>query len=83
LAEYLQAALYNRLISPRFYWLPQGLPFLHLRETRYHLLHGIQAMDPVRRAMLAANVAAYRDDEMESQKALVGMLGGWVVRPGR
>jgi hypothetical protein len=72
----LKAALYNRLIAPRLYWLPEGLPFLHLGETRYHPLPGIEAMDPVRRAMLAANVAAYRDDEMESQTALVGMLGG-------
>jgi hypothetical protein len=78
----LKAALYNRLMAPRVYWLPQGLPFLHLGETRYHSLPGIDAMDPVRRAMLAANVAVYRDDDMGPQKALAGMLGGLDGRAG-
>ncbi len=72
---WIETALYNRLLAPRCYWLPQGLLFLHLGETRYHPLSDIDAMDPVRRAMLAANVAAYRDDGVEPQKALAKMVG--------
>jgi dTDP-4-amino-4,6-dideoxygalactose transaminase len=70
----LKAALYNRMISPRLYWLPQALPFLHLGETRYHPLVGIACMDAQRLALLPANVADYRSDAMQAQAALTGML---------
>jgi dTDP-4-amino-4,6-dideoxygalactose transaminase len=72
----LQAMLYNRLIAPRLYWLPHSLPFLHLGETRYQPLSAIEAMDPLRQALLATNVAAYRADDMAAQTALAGMLKG-------
>jgi dTDP-4-amino-4,6-dideoxygalactose transaminase len=71
----LKVALYNQMISPWLYWLPQGLPFLHLGETRYHTLPAIDAMDSVRQSVLPANIAAYRGDDMAAQKALVDMLG--------
>ena len=63
------------MIWSRLYWLPQGLPFLHLGETRYHTLPAIDAMDSVRQSVLPANIAAYRGDDMAAQKALVDMLG--------
>lgn len=72
---WLKTALYNRMISPWLYWLPQGLPFLHLGETRYHTLSAIDGMDPFRLDVLPANIAAYRSDEMDAQRALVDMLG--------
>ena len=72
---WLKTALYNQMISPWLYWLPQGLPFLHLGETRYHTLSAIDAMDPLRLDVLPANIAAYRSDDMGTQTALVGMLG--------
>ena len=55
----IKARLYNRMLSPRIYWLPQVLPFLHLGETRFHPLHGIASMDAGRRALLPVNVEAY------------------------
>ena len=71
----LKSVLYNGMISPWLYWLPQSLPFLHLGETRFHTLPSIEAMDAVRRALLPANLAVYRDDDMAVQKALVERLG--------
>jgi dTDP-4-amino-4,6-dideoxygalactose transaminase len=58
----LKARLYNVMISPFVYWLPQALPFLHLGETRYHVLSGIDGMDQVREELLAANILHYRND---------------------
>ncbi len=58
----LKARSYNAMISPFVYWLPQALPFLHLGETRYHALTGIDAMDQGREALLVANISRYQDD---------------------
>jgi dTDP-4-amino-4,6-dideoxygalactose transaminase len=70
----LKAALYNRMISPWLYWLPQALPFLHLGETRYHPLNEIACMDAQHLALLPENVADYREDVMAAQTALSAML---------
>lgn len=58
----LKARLYNGMISPYVYWLPQSLPFLHLGETRYHKLAAIEGMDPVRSGLLACNISRYQND---------------------
>ena len=70
----LKASLYNLLISPRLYWLPQGLPFLHLGETRYHPLLAIECMDQAKQAILPANIMAYKNNTMKSQQALTRMI---------
>ena len=66
--------LYNKMISPYLYWLPESLPFLHLGETRYHPLQEIKAMEPERLALLPANITAYQADELLIQKKLASML---------
>ncbi len=58
----LKARLYNAMISPYLYGLPQSLPFLHLGETRYHALVEIENMDTVRQSLLAANIKGYQSD---------------------
>jgi dTDP-4-amino-4,6-dideoxygalactose transaminase len=58
----LKARVYNVIISPLLYWLLESLPFLHLGETRYHPLLGIDAMDQLRLDMLASNVVRYQND---------------------
>ncbi len=58
----LKVKLYNAIISPYFYWLPQSLPFLHLGETRFHALHEIKNMDQQRFSLLATNIRCYQDD---------------------
>ena len=71
----LKVHLYNWMILPRLYWLPQSLPFLHLGETRYHPLPGIDAMDQTRLELLPDNIVAYRDNGSEAQQSLVGIIG--------
>lgn len=55
----LKVYLYNLMIHPRLYWLPDSLPFLHLGETRYHVLHGLKGMDDGRKKILLNNIYAY------------------------
>jgi len=77
----LKAILYNQMINPWLYWIPQQLPFLHLGETRYHPLRNIGAIDAARFSMLAANVKEYRDDTIVGQQAVAEMLAGHGFRP--
>lgn len=58
----LKARLYNLMISPLFYWLPQSLPFLHLGETRYHALSDLDGLDQVRLDLLSSNIRHYQND---------------------
>ena len=58
----LKARLYNAMISPLLYWLPQAMPFLHLGETHYHKLSAIDVMDQVRLNLLACNIDCYQRD---------------------
>jgi len=81
LSFWLKSILYNQLINPWLYWIPQQLPFLHLGETRYHSLRNIDAIDAARFSMLATNVKAYRDDTIVGQKAMAEMLAGHGFRP--
>ena len=74
LALRLQATLYNRLLSPRLYWIPQALPFLHLGETRYQPLKRIAPMDTARRALLPANIEGYRQDTSDTRAAIAGVI---------
>jgi len=67
---WLNIVIYNLMISPYLYWIPQGLPFLHLGDTQYHPLSGIEAMDSARLRLLAGNMQKYRDDSPNTQLAL-------------
>jgi dTDP-4-amino-4,6-dideoxygalactose transaminase len=55
----LYAALYNRLISPRIFWMLEQMPFLHFGETRYQPLETLRAMDDARLAVLPVNARNY------------------------
>ncbi|MDH5387418.1 MAG: DegT/DnrJ/EryC1/StrS family aminotransferase [Gammaproteobacteria bacterium] len=71
---WLKAKLYNWMIRPRLYWLPQNLPFLHLGETRYSPLDSIEGMDQVKLSMLTTNIKTYQDNSFSAQKNLAAML---------
>lgn len=71
----LQATLYNLMLSPRLYWLPQSLPFLHLGETRFHPLDQVAPMDAGRLALLSANIEAYRRRPETARKTLAELTG--------
>ena len=69
----LTALLYNLMRSPYLYWIPQGLPFLHLGDTRYYPLTAIETMDPERCRLLERNVSGYQHDSNDVQAALAGI----------
>lgn len=70
----LKAVLYNLMITPGMYWIPQGLPFLHLGETQYKPLSGIDAMDSVRCGLLAVNVDKYQQYNAIVQVSLANLM---------
>jgi dTDP-4-amino-4,6-dideoxygalactose transaminase len=70
----VKTAIYNRLRSPRLYWLLQDLPFLHLGETHFRPLTGISGMDQYRIGLLPANIEAYRDFNANVQSAIADMV---------
>ena len=72
---WLKTKLYNWMINPRLYWLPQGLPFLHLGETQYHPLSSLEGMDRIKTLLLPSNVDAYQHNTMSAQKKLSMILG--------
>jgi hypothetical protein len=71
--------------SPYLYWIPLGLPFLHLGETRYHPLTAIETMDPARLRLLDRNISKYQHDKDHVQMAMAdiaketGACGGVVI----
>ncbi len=77
LGFWLKAALYNLMLSPYSYWLPQGLPFLHLGETRFYPLTALGSMDPIRIGVLDENVSAYQQRGMRVQSTLSGLIAEW------
>jgi len=82
----LKARLYNVMISPWLYWLPQSLPFLHLGETRYQPLSAIELIDRQRMDLLVTNIYYYQTDEaaqirIEKMSAMLQAVNS-VVRDG-
>jgi dTDP-4-amino-4,6-dideoxygalactose transaminase len=75
LAFQMKVGLYNALISPYLYWIPQALPFLRLGETQYHPLDSIRAMDPEQQHLLAANVERYLERDTGVQASLADIIG--------
>ena len=81
----VKVRLYNAMIEPRLYWLPQSLPFLHLGETRYHTLRDIGAMDQMRLDVLPGNISRYQDDTNASVRCenISLMLDSLASLPGK
>jgi dTDP-4-amino-4,6-dideoxygalactose transaminase len=66
----IKISLYNRLINPRLYWLPNSLPFLHLGETRYQPLSAIQGTDTKTILRVASNAQRFRAYPLDTQTAI-------------
>lgn len=71
---WLKKTLYNSMLNPYLYWLPAGLPFLHLGETRYHPLSGIATMDELKKAVLPDNVDAYQSRCLTARQQIGDMI---------
>ncbi len=72
----LMALLYNLMSSPYLYWIPQGLPFLRLGDTRFYPLTAIESMDPGRLRLLDQNIYKYQHDYNDVQAALADIVKG-------
>jgi len=72
--SWLKIAVYNCLISPRGYWLPEMLPFLKLGETNFHLMNQISRMDGFGLKILAENINHYWSRECKTQNAIAAGL---------
>jgi len=55
----LKARLYNILLSPWVYWIPDSLPFLHLGETTFKPCKELLPFSFEKAAFLTNNVKAY------------------------
>ncbi len=67
---WLKTSLYNLMLRPRLYWLPNTMPFLHLGETRFHPLETLAAMDPILTRLLPGNLRQYQADSLSTQHQL-------------
>ena len=52
LKNWLEVAITQVLIDPSFFWLPAGLPFLKLGETKFYTDFPMTRMDPIRVGLL-------------------------------
>lgn len=52
LKNWLEVAVTKVLINPALYWLPAGLPFLKLGETKFYTDFPITRLDPIRAGLL-------------------------------
>lgn len=78
----LKIRAYNRLLSPRLYWLPNMLPFINLGATVYHPLLEIKQMDLFGVEILGDNIAEYWRRDKVAQDLLaqgVASRGSGVV----
>ena len=74
---WLKIKLYNLLISPRCYWLPELLPFLNLGQTVFHPLEGIFQMADYNVKLLSSNIDEYQQRRAEVQGELAGLAAGF------
>ena len=52
LKNWLEVAVTKVLLNPSLYWLPAGLPFLKLGETKFYTDFPITRLDPIRAGLL-------------------------------
>ncbi len=55
----LQRHAYNLFRLPRLYWLASAIPWLHLGETRFHPILGLQRMADAAQRLLPDNIRHY------------------------
>lgn len=60
----LKRVLYNTLIRPRVFWLPNSLPFLGLGETRYHELETIEGLSEPAIAAVQGAIASFQTNDI-------------------
>ena len=70
----IKVALYNILLSPYFYWLPNAMPFLKLGDVAYHPMHELTNFPPSHLRLLRSNIDRYSHRYGDVQRKLASML---------
>ena len=70
----VKLALYRQVLRPGIYGLLQGLPWLHIGETRYHTLAAITAARKGTTGLLAANIIQYRRRTLWQQDSVAALV---------
>jgi len=66
----IKLKVYNLLLSPYLYWLPNSLPFLRLGETTFSPLHEISSINQDIVRLLPTNIAKYQSSSLMVQKQI-------------
>lgn len=66
--------LYNQLISPYLYWIPDSLPFLKLGKTCFKPLDNLSSPCDAFLTLLPANIQRYWRQGLEIQSLMMEML---------
>ncbi|MEW8418598.1 MAG: DegT/DnrJ/EryC1/StrS family aminotransferase [Candidatus Thiodiazotropha endolucinida] len=72
----LKVLLYNRIISPRLYWILLKVPLLDIGSTVYKPLAHIEPLSSATKSLLASNIELYRSDRLDTQKNISSILDG-------
>lgn len=72
---YCKLYLYNRLIEPKWYWIPSGLPFMHLGKTRFKKMTKIRPLETTQANLLKSNLEHYWNTDNENAKKIKMLLG--------
>lgn len=73
IAFHTKARLYNELIRPGLYWIPQALPFLGIGETKFRPLRGIYSPSRPALDLLSINAWNYHRRDTAAQRLLARM----------
>jgi dTDP-4-amino-4,6-dideoxygalactose transaminase len=70
LGNWIQVVAMRLLLNPKLYWIPAGLPFLRLGETRFYTDFPMRRMDTIRAGLLAGwKARLQRDTQVRRERA--------------
>lgn len=70
LGNWIQVVAMRLLLNPRLYWIPAGLPFLKLGETKFYTDFPMRRMDSMRAGLLAGwKTRLLRDTQVRRERA--------------
>jgi len=89
LKNWLEVALTKVLINPSLYWLPVGLPFLKLGETKFYTDFPVARLDPIRAGLLRrwkrrlADSTRHRVAHSEHMQTSLALANVQTIKPSR
>jgi len=89
LKNWLEVAVTKVLLNPSLYWLPAGLPFLKLGETKFYTDFPITRLDPIRAGLLRrwkrrlADSTRHRVAHSEHMQTSLALANVQTIKPSR